>query len=294
MVVWSTIEACCPVCGNRLRLREVGSGFSTGQDSDLFVRMQGKHIIQAEIHTCHHCCFSGYTDDFLDDISAKTQEMFLRDVAPQLLAQDENETSLLRSTRRSKNESSTKRMRSLKPVRAEKAERSSRSRKATTSGRSPKRQQGPNRCKTTPLPHVQYDWAARTAEALGLSAYEQAHRLLRAYWCLRIAPSANLDEKVLARLRKSYLQQAIRKFRQELRYQKDPHVVFLVAEICRRNGNFALAMGYFRRFLEREKQTKGYLRQAAEKLYLASKERISVELSMEEVLYKPAPDEEVS
>jgi len=265
MVVWSTIEATCPICGNRLRLREVGSGFCVGQDSDLFVRMRGKHIIQAEVHTCHHCRYSGYSSDFFRELSETMRTGFLTETAPGLL--DENETK--------------KTPPAIPPKKKQRA------------GSRPRRSRAKlKRCKTTPLPHVQYEWSAKTAEAIGLPSHEQARRLLRAYWCLRIAPSANLDEKLLKKLRKRCLTAAIRKFRQGLRYQKDSNLVFLVAELCRRNGNFSLATRYFRRFLEREEHGAEYLTQAADKLCLAAQEKIEVELSMEEVLYNPAPDDE--
>ncbi len=60
-----------------------------GQDSDLFVRMKGKHIIQAEIHTCHQCRYSGYTEDFFREVSTDERLSFLMNVAPQLLDEDE-------------------------------------------------------------------------------------------------------------------------------------------------------------------------------------------------------------
>ena len=67
MVVWFSREMSCPMCGSRVSGREVGGGFATGQDSDLLVRMKNKHIIQAEVHTCQSCRYSGYVKDFLID-----------------------------------------------------------------------------------------------------------------------------------------------------------------------------------------------------------------------------------
>ncbi len=254
MVVWSTIEASCPLCANRLRLRDVGSGFATGQDSDLFVRMRGKHVIQAEVHTCHHCRYSGYTRDFLRDLSDELKEQLIEETIP-LLVDDDKKSG----TRAGPSSDDARPARSVR------------------------------RCRRTPLPHVQYHWAAKIAEAIDLSARDQGERLLRAYWCLRIPPSVKLPERTRKRLRKRYLTGAIRKFRQDLRYEKDPHMVFLVAELCRRNGNFLLATSYFRRFLERsEDEARAYIRQAAEKLYVVAKERVSAELTMETLLYDPA------
>ncbi len=269
MVVWSTIEASCPMCRNRVRLREVGSGFSIGQDSDLFVRMKGKHIIQAEVHTCHHCRFSGYTEDFLRDISSEARSRFVKEVAPGLVDEAED-------TRTTKDLEGLRRVPKTK-------------RKAPAG----KKKSGKlRRCRTTPLPHIQYEWASRAAAAIGLSAHEQAKRLLRAYWCLRISPSSNLSDRTLKRLRKNYLQAAIRKFRQELRFQKDPNLVYVVAELCRRNGNYSLATNYFRRFVEREQAPAKYLREAATKLLEFAQDENSAELSMEELLYNPAPEPE--
>ncbi len=142
------------------------------------------------------------------------------------------------------------------------------------------------------MPHIQYYWAAKTGEALGYSPQEQGERILRGYWCLRISPSSKLSASSLKRLRKRYLTEAIRKFRQGLRHQKDPNVVYLVAELCRRNGNFLLATGYFRRFFEKSAGACEYLRQASEKLFLVAKEKLSTELSMEEILYNPAPEKD--
>jgi uncharacterized protein (DUF2225 family) len=84
MLIWSSIEASCPICDTRLELREVGSGFAVGQDTDLLVRMRGEHVIQAEIHTCRKCRFSGVASDFLRDISPRERREFLREVSPTL------------------------------------------------------------------------------------------------------------------------------------------------------------------------------------------------------------------
>lgn len=255
MVVWSTIEASCPVCAHRLRLREVGSGFAAGQDTDLFVRMRGKHVIQAEIHTCHSCRFSGYTTDFLRDLSPASRERFLIEVAAVLTDEATN------------------------PNRAKTDD-------APAAPREPR-----TRLRRTPLPHVQYSWAAKTAEVIGLSAHEQGMRLVRAYWCLRIPPSNQLDAARRERTERRCLTAAIRKLRQDLRHRDDPHDLYLVAELCRRNRNFLLAESYFKRFL-RQKGARRYVRQAAEKLLLVAREHLAEPLSMEDILYNPAPGQE--
>ena len=87
MVIWSKLEASCPICRSRLPLREVGSGFVLGQDSDLLVRMDGQHVIQADIHTCRKCRFSGYPNDFLLTISKPEKARFTA-ISATLLAEE--------------------------------------------------------------------------------------------------------------------------------------------------------------------------------------------------------------
>lgn len=85
MIVWSTVETSCPICRHRLRVREVGGGFATGQDSDLLIRMEGKHVIQAEIHSCQNCKFSGPAEDFMDRTITKGMiDRFVSDVVDRL------------------------------------------------------------------------------------------------------------------------------------------------------------------------------------------------------------------
>ncbi len=240
MVVWSTLEASCPVCGNRTRLREVGSGFTLGQDSDLLVRMSGKHVIQAEVHTCHKCRFSGYTADFLRTLSPAVRQRFLTEVSPSLV--DELFTG----------------------------------------------PRGEPQTSRTPLPDVQYHWASRTAEAIALPPAEQGERWLKAYWCLRLPPSAHLPPAVLKSVKRLYLKWAIVKLRQCLRFEQDRNRVYLVAELCRRNRNFHMAVSYFDRFLE-EKEGARYLKQAAAKLLQLARDHVADELTMEEVLYDSKP-----
>lgn len=235
MLVWYQLETTCPLCGNRLRVRQVGSGFAVGQDSDLFVRMEGtRHLIQAEIHTCRRCRFSGYPEDFVSrSISRDMEKSFLGQL-----------------------------VRDLHDDRA--------------NGREP--------VESTPLPHVQYHWAALAATAMSTPAPEVGRLYLRAYWCLRLSPSADLPDDALAKLRKLYLRHAISRLRQGVRADRDRAVVYLIGELCRRNANFGLAAHYFERYVYREKGPR-YLKQAARKLLLSVADRDSTEKTMEEILY---------
>lgn len=85
MLVWYDIEASCPVCASRLRIRQMGGGFALGQDSDLLVRMEGKHVVQEAIHTCLRCRFSGYGDDFAANIARPLAKRFLAELTPELV-----------------------------------------------------------------------------------------------------------------------------------------------------------------------------------------------------------------
>ncbi|MBI4603338.1 MAG: DUF2225 domain-containing protein [Planctomycetes bacterium] len=253
MIVWSTIEVSCPICSHRTRLRELGSGFGTGQDSDLLVRMAGKHIIQAEIHTCHKCRFSGYPADFKRTISPAARRRFLEVVSPRLREP---------------------------PV----APRTTPERPASAG----QGKQGAG-LSATPLPDVQYYWAYRSAEALALPAVQQGERLLRAYWCLRLPPSSYLPPDVVRALKKAYLTRAIERLREGLAFERDPSWLYLLGELCRRNGNFVLAASHLRRFLEHEGGAR-YLKLAAVKLLELARKRIDQDLSMEEILYDGAPE----
>lgn len=240
MIVWSTVEAGCPICSRRLRLRELGGGFVVGQDTDLLVRMSGKHLIQAEVHTCSGCKYSGLGRDFLRSVTQDERSRFLQSLSPSL-----HDTSNVASSQEG--------------------------------GEAPAAQ-------STPLPDVQYHWAARAAEVLGLGPTEQGERWLRAYWCLRLPPSSLMAPTLRAARRKHYLRWAISKLRQGLRNDADRNRVYLVAELCRRNGNFLLSETYFRRYLERE-QGADYLRRAAQRLLVLAHQRLADELTLEDVLY---------
>ena len=89
--------------------------------------------------------------------------------------------------------------------------------------------------------------------------------------------------------KKVYLKAAIQKRRQGLRGSRDRNIVYLIAELCRRNGNFSLAATYFGRFRERESGAR-YLKQAAAKLSQLARDRVAGEISMEEILYDRAPE----
>jgi uncharacterized protein (DUF2225 family) len=235
MLPWSTQEASCPICDRRVRLRQVGGGFALGQDSDLLVRMKGKHVIQAEIHNCPKCHFAGYASEFLGEIGSEAREKFLEEVSPWLVL-------------------------GLLPKCSARADYSQ-----------------------APTPDVQYYWAYKTSEALSLPVASQAEKLLRAYWCMRLPPSTGLPSRTREALRKVYLSSAIRKLRQALRTNPGGHRVYLIAELCRRSGNFLLSAGYFRRFLEKETGPR-YLKQAASRLLEAARAGLSREMSMEEIL----------
>src|SRR5574341_1033453 len=84
MLVWYNVEAACPICGQRLRLRELGGGFALGQDSDLLVRMEGRHVVQAAVHTCLRCSFSGYAEDFGGNVPRPLAQRFIAEVTPKL------------------------------------------------------------------------------------------------------------------------------------------------------------------------------------------------------------------
>lgn len=240
MLVWHSLETTCPMCLQRLRVRDVGGGFALGQDTDLLIRMKGKHLIQAQIHTCLRCGYSGLADDFTDrHISKSVERAFFEKIAKHIRSQASS------------------------PARPG--------------------------CAQTPLPHVQYHWAALAAEALNLAPGEIALRFLRAYWCLRLPPSIDLDEQTLAPMRKTYLREAISRFRQGLRRERNRVVVYLIGELCRRNGNFGLAAQYFERYIYRERGPR-YLKLAAQKLLCAARAADAGEKTMEEVLYDQPQD----
>jgi len=253
MIVWSTIEVSCPMCAQRLPLRCVGGGVAKGQDSDLFVRMSGEHVIQAEIHCCPKCHFAGLARDFLDrQISEPMVERFFHEYAERLHDEDAPEDD---------------------EVEEEELE-----------------VDDVDEC--SPLPHTRYAWSAVLAPLLGLTPKEIGLRMLRAYWCLRIEPSAALPRNDRSALRTLYLRQAIAFLRKSLRQEKDPNLVYLVAELCRRNGSFVRSENYFDRFLTRCASANGsrleesYLHRAAQRLVAAARAHDASEKTMEELLYE--------
>ncbi|MCZ6792772.1 MAG: DUF2225 domain-containing protein [Planctomycetota bacterium] len=255
------METTCPLCKNRLRVREVGGGFAKSQDSDLLIRMQGRHVIQAEIHTCLRCRFSGTTEDFTSrTVPAERIKRYFSDVLPRLSDHPETDSAVLglrRPGAGGDSRPSNTRRRKLRHI------------------------------SRTPLPHVQYYWAALVGPTLGLAPTEIGLHFVRAYWCLRLAPAADLAETLLKPLRKVFLRGAIRHLRQGLRNEKNRALVYLIAELCRRNDYFGLANHYFERFLYKEKHVPSYLKRAARRLFVASRNGDSQEKSMEDVLYAP-------
>ena len=246
MVIWHTIESSCPICGNRVRLREVGGGFALGQDSDLLVRMKDKHVLQALIHTCLRCRFSGYEEDFQITVTPAFAERFRKTLTPQL---------------------------------------------------------GPPspEPRATPLPDVQYYWAFRASELLGRPRGDLGRLLLRAYWCLRLAPSLDLSEEEHESRRRLYLPAAIAHLSQDQAGVGDGIHHYLLGELSRRNGQFSAAIHFFHHAIEygsdeddspdsRERQLPRYLRLAAHKLLRAAEECDSRERTMEEIIYADSPE----
>jgi hypothetical protein len=235
MVITYDIEASCPICGSRLLLHEPGGCFPLGQDSDLLLRMEGRHVIQVEIHSCLRCRYAGYPRDFAASFQRALCERFLSEISPKM-AGDE----------------------------------------------------GP----ATPS-DVQYLWAYRRAAFLGKSEEEQGLLLLRAFWCLRLPPSADLPAEVIAGRRRIYLAGAIHHLRQGARDGASPMRLYLLAELSRRAGQFPVATGYFKRFLDacsvRDDVPK-YLRLAAAKLLASSERSESRDMTMEELVYADSPD----
>ena len=230
MVVWFTKEVTCPMCGSRLCAREVGSGFAVGQDSDLLVRMKSKHIIQAEIHTCQTCRYSGYVRDFAINTSPEQGSQFRREVTPKLVGGPRTSVS------------------------------------------------------ATPLPDVEYYWAYQSAAFLSRPPLKLGLLLLRAYWCLRIAPSSRLPAREVHRRTKRYLHGCMANLRKSLRGSRNPHLYYLLGELNRRAGAFDLSTNYFDKFLSKS-QTANYLRQASVKLRAAAEEEDARPRTMEELLY---------
>lgn len=223
MVVWSTVETSCPICKRRLRVREVGSGFVHSQDSDLLTGMNGKHIIQAEIHTCNWCGYSGYSTDFIAvKIAAKDKKLHKQE-----------------------------------------------------------------RLKHTPLPDEQY-WRAYTCSLLlhDRSPIEHGMLLVKAYWCCRLAPTRDLSPNELKKRELTYLRGAIAQLRKGMRKNKDPDMLYLVGELCRRAKNFANAKFYLNKFMEEKEQKDSYLYAAATELLKRVEKKDSTPLTMEEVVYE--------
>ncbi len=235
MVIAHEIEASCPICGTRLTLREPGGCIPTGQDSDLLLRMEGRHVIQVEIHACPRCRFSGYPPDFSINIQRAQCERFLAEVTPKL-AGDE----------------------------------------------------GP----ATP-PDIHYLWAYRSAAFLSRGDAVRGLLLLRAYWCLRLPPTADLVPEVLAGRRRIYLAGAIHHLRQGVRERVSPIQLYVLAELNRRAAQFPMATGYFKRFLDasvvRDDVPK-YLRLAAAKLLVSAERGDGRDLTMEELVYADSPE----
>lgn len=230
MVVWFSREMTCPMCRTRLCGREVGGGFAVGQDSDLLIRMKGKHIIQAEVHTCQNCRFSGYTKDFAINSSQQLSDRFHAEITPQLTGGPRNSIT------------------------------------------------------STPLSDIQYYWSYESAKFLSRASIDLGSRLLRAYWCLRLPPSSQLSQSEIKKRKQKYLKGSIRHFKLSLRGNRNPHLYYLLGELNRRVADFESAEAYFTKFLSKHSTVK-YLRMAATKLLISSREGDSRDFTMEEILY---------
>ncbi len=180
MVVWATLETTCPLCQNRLRVREVGSSFAAGQDSDLLIRMRGKHVIQAEIHTCLRCKFSGYTEDFTNrNVPADRVKLYFEEVVHSLPDEPGSE----------------KRFSATPGSRASKA--TTKTPRRAARGKTGQAKRTIRKITRTPLPHLQYYWSALAGPTIGLTSMEIGHRLVSAYWCLRLSPTCDLARSTL-------------------------------------------------------------------------------------------------
>jgi len=135
-----------------------------------------------------------------------------------------------------------------------------------------------------PPTHLQYYWAGLLSPLLGYEPLETGMKMLRAYWSLRLDAPDSLDEASLDGLRHRYLCQAIAFLRKSLRKEKNPAYLYLVGELCRRNGNWMHSQNYFNRFLARSSRPR-HLRNAATLLIQRARRRDSSHLGMEELLY---------
>ncbi|MBI4582634.1 MAG: DUF2225 domain-containing protein [Planctomycetes bacterium] len=217
------------MCLSRLSGREVGGGFALGQDSDLLVRMKGKHIIQAEIHSCQTCRFSGFARDFSINSTPEMGVEFRTRVTPLLAT-------------------------------------------------------APSVPPAAPFPDIQYYWAYHSADFLKRPSLALGLLLLRAYWCLRLPPTSNLPATELDMRRERYLPACVEHLRQSLRGSRNPHLYYLLGELCRRLEMFEDSVAYFEKFLRRPAAAR-YLQLATLKLMAAARERDGRERTMEEILY---------
>ena len=337
MIVWSSVETSCPVCAHRLRVREVGSGFVVGQDTDLLIRMGQKHVIEAEIQTCPGCLFSAYAREFISHhVDDEMVERFHAEFADLLLAgplgtlplkklplntlplkapprktpdvseEDEQESGEPGTLKRGRGQKTARQIRTERTPGANppgKKIRRKKSARETPADAVPESraargelERGESDASEATVPvHLQYWYAGMLAPLLGLPPRETGARMLRAYWCLRLdrtRPRRDplFDQRQLARLRTLYLRQAIAYLRKALRHEKEPVLVYLVAELCRRNSNFVRSQNYFQRFLDNGTGPE-YLRDAAVRLVLLARREDSGHRRLEEILYETSEDD---
>jgi hypothetical protein len=134
-------------------------------------------------------------------------------------------------------------------------------------------------------PHEGYLLAYMSASFLGRDHDVLINRLLRAYWCLRMAPCSQLGYKRITKLKGIYLSQILPLLKQLLKIEFDPRYCYLAAELSRRAEEFEQSKIYFRKFIEYRGQCAEYLKKAATPLYLAAKRCDSAHYSMEVILY---------
>jgi uncharacterized protein (DUF2225 family) len=137
-------------------------------------------------------------------------------------------------------------------------------------------------------PDSQYLWAYRCGSFLGQDDGSLGLKLLRAYWCLRLPPSNELSGEELAERRGVYLKGAVHHLRLDVRGEGVPARLYILAELCRRAGDFPAAAFHFKKFLDtanRDESVPRYLRLAAIKLLRAAERSQDRDMTMEEIVY---------
>jgi len=72
------VEGQCPVCGRKLVVHKIASTNNFGgRDRDFCEHAAGEQPLMVTAHTCHHCLFSGYPEDFSREIRPEVKELIL-------------------------------------------------------------------------------------------------------------------------------------------------------------------------------------------------------------------------